>query len=54
VPSLRGMSADGPFGHDGRWGALEDAIAAHVEASNPPLEIKEQEILQLAEYLRLL
>jgi cytochrome c peroxidase len=54
VPSLRGMSADGPFGHDGRWGALEDAVAAHVEASNPPLQVNEQEILQLAEYLRLL
>ena len=52
VPSLRGMSADGPYGHDGRWEALEDAVAAHVEASK--LALSDEEIVQLAEYLRLL
>jgi len=52
VPSLRGLSPEGPYGHDGRWETLEDAVRAIAEARE--VELSEDEILQLAEYLRLL
>lgn len=52
VPTLRGVSTAGPFGHDGRWPDLESAvraIAAHQE-----VELTSDEMSQLLSYLKLL
>jgi len=52
-PSLRGLSQSrGPYGHDGRWASLEDAVKAMVE--NRELALGEHDIASLVEYLRLL
>jgi len=52
VPTLRGVSAAGPFGHDGRWPDLESAVRAIVAAEE--VELTSDEMSQLLSYLKLL
>jgi cytochrome c peroxidase len=52
VPTLRGASAGGPYGHDGRWPDLETAI--HAIADHEKLAITPDELKQLVDYLNLL
>lgn len=52
VPTLRGVSVSAPYGHDGRWSTLEDAIRASLTSSR--VELSYREIRQLVSYLRLL
>jgi cytochrome c peroxidase len=52
VPTLRGISAGGPYGHDGRWPDLEATIRAIAAVEETPLT--DDEIKQLIEYLKLL
>ncbi|MEX2206862.1 MAG: hypothetical protein WEF50_11600, partial [Myxococcota bacterium] len=52
IPTLRGASAAGPFGHDGRWPDLETAVRAHFPAGG--VELGSDEMTQLLEYLKLL
>ena len=52
IPSLRGLSENGPYGHDGRWATLEDAVSAILESRGVELSFKER--LNLIEYLKLL
>ena len=52
VPGLRGLSGRAPYGHDGRWATLEDAVLAMLRQQK--LELSFDERLQLLEYLKLL
>ncbi len=52
VPTLRGASSGGPFGHDGRWPDLETTIRAIIADEETPLT--DEQIAQLIEYLKLL
>src|SRR5262245_58845851 len=52
VPTLRGASSGGPFGHDGRWPDLESTIRAIIADEETPLT--DEQISQLMEYLKLL
>jgi cytochrome c peroxidase len=52
IPSLRGVSTSGPWGHDGRWPDLEAAVRASLAASG--VELSSDELTQLLEYLKLL
>jgi len=52
VPTLRGVSAGGPYGHDGRWPDLESAIRAIATAKE--LALSDEEVAQLVDYLKLL
>jgi len=52
VPTLRGLSGRPPYGHDGRWASLEEALTAMLQLQN--LELNFDERLQLQEYLKLL
>jgi cytochrome c peroxidase len=52
VPGLRGLATRAPYGHDGRWRTLEDAVTAMLRASR--VELSYDERLQLQEYLKLL
>jgi cytochrome c peroxidase len=52
VPTLRGVSTAGPFGHDGRWPDLEAAVRAMVAAEG--VELSSDEMSQLLSYLKLL
>ncbi|MFQ5698624.1 MAG: cytochrome c peroxidase [Myxococcota bacterium] len=53
-PTLRGLLSPGaaPFGHDGRWPTLEEAVRAHGRRADRPLDDRELEALM--EYLKLL
>jgi cytochrome c peroxidase len=53
VPTLRGLSSEGsaPYGHDGRWQTLEQAVWAMLAARE--LELSELELDYLIEYLKL-
>ena len=52
VPTLRGATPGGPYGHDGRWPDLEGAIRNIIAHEQTPLS--DEEIANLIEYLRLL
>lgn len=52
VPTLRGVSTAGPFGHDGRWADLESAVRAI--ATQQEVELTSDEMAQLLSYLKLL
>lgn len=52
VPSLRGLAGRAPYGHDGRWATLEEAVLAMLRLQK--LELSFDERLQLQEYLKLL
>jgi len=52
VPTLRGASAGGPYGHDGRWPDLETAIRAIAQAKG--FTLTPDEVSQLVDYLKLL
>jgi cytochrome c peroxidase len=52
VPTLRGVSTAGPFGHDGRWADLESAVRAIATAES--VELTSDEMNQLLSYLKLL
>ncbi|MCP4006883.1 MAG: hypothetical protein GY725_22110 [bacterium] len=52
VPSLLGVSKRSPYGHDGRWQGLEEAVKAMLQAGDH--KIRELEFRQLIEYLELL
>jgi cytochrome c peroxidase len=52
VPTLRGVSVGGPYGHDGRWPDLESTIRAIISYEKTPLT--DDQIAQLVEYLKLL
>jgi cytochrome c peroxidase len=51
VPGLRGLASRPPYGHDGRWATLEDAVLAMLRWQK--LELSYDERLQLQEYLKL-
>ena len=52
VPTLLGVSTTGPWGHDGRWDRLDEAVDAIL--ANRDVELTEAERRQLVEYLKLL
>ena len=52
IPTLRGVSTAGPWGHDGRWPDLESAVRAIATARR--VELSADEMNQLLEYLKLL
>jgi cytochrome c peroxidase len=52
VPGLRGLAGRAPYGHDGRWATLEDALLAMLRYQE--LELNFDERLQLQEYLKLM
>jgi cytochrome c peroxidase len=52
VPGLRGLAGRAPYGHDGRWATLEEAVLAMLRQQK--LELSFDERLQLQEYLKLL
>jgi len=52
IPTLRGVSTAGPWGHDGRWPDLESAVRAIATARE--IEISPDEMNTLLEYLKLL
>ena len=52
VPTLRGVPGPAPWGHDGRWSSLEDAVRANLDAGG--VKLGADEIAQLLEYLKLL
>ena len=51
VPTLRGIPSTPPYGHDGRWATLEEAVDAMLRARK--VELSERERTQLVEYLKL-
>lgn len=53
-PTLRGINSPGsaPYGHDGRWATLEQALRAMSSDTRRPLD--EREVEALIEYLKLL
>ena len=52
VPTLRGLPKEGPYGHDGRWATLEDAMLAILKHRGVELTYRER--YTLLEYLKLL
>ncbi|HTO07774.1 MAG TPA: cytochrome c peroxidase [Myxococcota bacterium] len=52
VPTLRGVSAGGPYGHDGRWPDLATCIRAIAAAKE--ITLTDDQLSQLLEYLKLL
>ncbi|MFQ5515794.1 MAG: cytochrome-c peroxidase [Myxococcota bacterium] len=52
APSLRGLADSGPWGHDGRWATLEEAVRAVLRLRGR--ELSEREIYELISYLKLL
>ncbi len=52
VPTLRGVAGAGPWGHDGRWSSLEEAVRANLAAGG--VKLSADELAQLLEYLKLL
>jgi cytochrome c peroxidase len=52
VPTLRGVSTAGPFGHDGRWPDLESAVRAIATAEG--VKLSSEEMSHLLAYLKLL
>jgi cytochrome c peroxidase len=52
VPTLRGLSSTAPYGHDGRFASIEEAVRAIVAARKT--ELGEIELEYLLEYLSLL
>ncbi len=52
VPSLRGLADRAPYGHDGRWKTVEDALLAKLAALGLKLDFDQR--LRLLEYLKLL
>ena len=52
VPSLRGLAKEGPYGHDGRFATLEEAVLAILAYREVELPYRER--LALLEYLKLL
>jgi cytochrome c peroxidase len=54
VPTLRGLTAPGaaPYGHDGRWPTLEEAVRAMLRARE--VDLTDRELEHLLEYLKLL
>jgi cytochrome c peroxidase len=52
VPSLRGAAETGPYGHDGRWATLEEAVGAILADRGETLS--PGDLRRLLEYLRLL
>ena len=52
APTLRGVTGAGPWGHDGRWSTLEDAVRANLDAGD--VKLGAEELAQLLEYLKLL
>jgi cytochrome c peroxidase len=54
VPSLRGLPAEGPYGHDGRWKTLEEAMNAMLEQRQREKPLTYRERFTLLEYLKLL
>jgi len=52
VPTLRGASAGGPYGHDGRWPDLGTTIRAIAQAKE--IALTPDEVAQLVDYLKLL
>ena len=51
-PSLRGLSSSPPYGHDGRWSSIEEALRALLAARE--VEHSEEEFWHLIRYLELL
>ncbi len=51
-PSLRGVASFAPYGHDGRWASLEEAVRALLAARR--VEYSEQDLTDLLSYLELL
>lgn len=51
-PTLRGVVLSPPYGHDGRWATIEDAIRAILDFRD--VELSETEIHQLVQYVELL
>lgn len=54
VPTLRGMPVEGPFGHDGRWATLEDAMKYMLERQPREKPLTYRETFTLLEYLKLM
>jgi cytochrome c peroxidase len=52
VPGLRGLASRAPYGHDGRWPTIDDAVAAMLGSQT--IELSPDERAQLVEYLKLL
>jgi cytochrome c peroxidase len=52
VPTLRALTQTAPYGHDGRWGAIEDAVRNCLAARKA--EVSALELEQLIQYLGLL
>ena len=52
VPTLRGLTDSGPWGHDGRWESPEAAVRAILAARG--VESTDLEVEYLLEYLKLL
>jgi len=52
VPTLRGVNASPPYGHDGRWSTLEEAIDEMLRLRE--IELTYDQRLQLMAYLELL
>jgi len=52
VPSLRGLSSSPPYGHDGRWGSVEQAVDAVLALHDVELAPDDRE--RLIAYLKLL
>ncbi len=52
VPTLRGVASSPPYGHDGRWATLGEAVDAILESRG--VELDRERRAQLLEYLGLL
>jgi cytochrome c peroxidase len=52
IPSLRGLSTTPPYGHDGRWATVEEAVRAILRARDETLS--ERDLRKLLAYLELL
>jgi cytochrome c peroxidase len=52
VPSLRGVSQTAPYGHDGRWSTLKEAVRAILDSRDEGLG--EEDLRRLVDYLQLL
>lgn len=51
IPTLRGVGSTPPYGHDGRWATLEQAVDAMLAYLK--VDLSEREHHQLVEYLKL-
>jgi cytochrome c peroxidase len=52
VPTLRGVGSSPPFGHDGRWSTLGEAVEAVIAARRE--KISRRQLAELLAYLQLL